>query len=87
MIDQFETLGKFVTRSLNCSLNDPTIFYGKMYKKMRDGQGMKEGEWQLKGEWCGVGWKEGKITRVKSQHEPRFNTMPFENGGKSEIEA
>lgn len=45
MIDQFETLGKFVTRSLNCSLNDPTIFYGKMYKKMRDGQGMKEGEW------------------------------------------
>lgn len=40
MIDQFETLGKFVTRSLNCSLNNPTIFhlfYGKIYKKMRDG--------------------------------------------------
>lgn len=47
MIDQFETLGKFVTRSLNRSSNNPTCSIysiSEMYEKMRDGQGVEE-EW------------------------------------------
>lgn len=57
MIDQFETLEKFVTRSLNRSPNNPTCSIysmSKIYEKMRDGQGI-EREWKLKGEHCGSG--------------------------------
>lgn len=58
MIDQFETLGKFVTRSLNRSSNNPTCSIysiSEMYEKMRDGQEWRESG-TLKGERCGREW-------------------------------